>query len=195
MKVFNIIITILIFMSAQSMAQQEALPYHQIPEYPESYNEGTVAARMVDALGFRYYWATEGLLEADLSYTPAVDVRTIGETLKHIQGLSAMILRAVHKNVNSDQAGVQSLALLRKSTLENIQQAANLLRESKTGDLDGYKIVTGGGANATEYPFWNVLNGPIADALYHTGQVVAFRRAAGNPIPPGVRMLTGEKVD
>ena len=43
------------------------LPYYEIPDYPETYTAGSVAARMLDGLGFRYYWATEGLNEDDLN--------------------------------------------------------------------------------------------------------------------------------
>ena len=44
-----------------STSYQGTLPYYQIPDYPSSYNAATVAARTIDGLGFRYYWATEGL--------------------------------------------------------------------------------------------------------------------------------------
>jgi hypothetical protein len=43
----------------------------------------------------------------------------------------------------------------------------------------------------TEYPMWNVINGPVSDAIYHVGQIVAFRRAAGNPMHPGVSVFSG----
>ena len=43
----------------------------------------------------------------------------------------------------------------------------------------------------SEYPFWNQLNGPIADAIWHVGQVVSFRRTAGNSLPKGPSFLTG----
>lgn len=44
------------------MAQNaEQLPYYEIPEPAESYTTGGVLSRMMDGLGFRYYWATEGL--------------------------------------------------------------------------------------------------------------------------------------
>jgi len=39
----------------------DELPYREISTPTESYSVGAVAARMVDGLGFRYYWATEGL--------------------------------------------------------------------------------------------------------------------------------------
>ena len=42
---------------------------------------------MVDGLGFRYFWATEGLTEKDLAYRPSEGARTTMETLEHISGL------------------------------------------------------------------------------------------------------------
>ena len=34
-----------------------------------------------------------------------------------------------------------------------------------------------------EKPFWHIINGPVADALTHVGQINSFRRLAGNPTP------------
>lgn len=181
--------------SVRIMAQDSELPYYQVPDYPEAYNEFTVVARLVDGLGFRYFWATEGLTENDLDYKLANDVRTIRETLEHIYGLSGTIVNAPQNKANVPSDGKLSIAELRRRTLENIQLASELLKQGKPGDMDGYKVIFGGGDNSREFPFWNMLNGPIADAIYHTGQVVAFRRAAGNPIPPGISMFTGKKVE
>ncbi len=50
-------------------------------------------------------------------------------------------------------------------------------------------------SGTVEYPFWNNINGPIADAIWHVGQVVSFRRSSGNPFPKGVSVLTGKKRD
>ena len=44
-----------------------------------------------------------------------------------------------------------------------------------------------------EFPIWNLINGPISDAIYHTGQLVSFRRTSGNPIPKGVNVFLGIK--
>ncbi|MCB0634908.1 MAG: hypothetical protein KDD15_34500, partial [Lewinella sp.] len=78
----------------------------------------------------------------------------------------------------------------RKKTLENIYRASEIL---KTGHdtLKDYPIIFQRGENRTELPFWNQLNGPIADALWHVGQVVSFRRASGNPFNSKVSVLTG----
>ena len=75
-------------------AQSEELPYYSIPDAPDSYDAHNVAARMVDGLGYRYFWATEGLREEDLSYRPSETSRTTMETIEHIYGLSKTIINA-----------------------------------------------------------------------------------------------------
>ena len=100
-------------------------------------------------------------------------------------------MHAPQNKINTYPEEEMSFDELRKRTLENIALASKLLKEGKEGDMEAYKIIFQRGDNTTEYPFWNMINGPIADAIYHTGQVVAFRRASGNPIQKGVRMLTG----
>lgn len=37
-----------------------------------------------------------------------------------------------------------------------------------------------------------MLNGPIADALWHVGQVVSFRRSSGNPFNSKVSVFSGK---
>ena len=166
---------------------QENLPYYQIPEASTEYTPGTTASRMVDGLGFRYFWATEGLTEKDLKFQPTKEARTTSETIDHILGLSQVILNAVLNKPNGQSQPEMTFAEKRKKTLENLKQASDILRESN--DLSKYKMIFG----ETEFPFWNVINGPISDATWHVGQVVSFRRSSGNPFPKGVSVLTGKK--
>ena len=165
---------------------QTKLPYYEIPEAPKEFTPGTVASRMLDGLGFRYYWATEGLTEKDLGFQPNKEARTTAETIDHILGLSQVILNATLKVANGTPQPKMTFAEKRKKTLENLQQASNILRESI--NISEYKMIFG----EKEFPFWNAINGPIADALWHTGQVVSFRRSSGNPFPKGVSVLTGK---
>jgi hypothetical protein len=51
------------------------------------------------------------------------------------------------------------------------------------------------GENTTEYPFWNQINGPISDALWHVGQVITHRRTSGNPFNSKVSVLQGRVRD
>lgn len=169
------------------MLSQEKLPYYQIPDSPKEFTPGTTASRMVDGLGFRYYWATEGLTEKDLAYKPNTEGSSTLETIDHILGLSQMILNATLKVANGAKLPEMTFAEKRKKTLENFQQASKILRESK--DISQYKVIFG----ETALPFWNAINGPISDAIWHTGQVASFRRSSGNPFPKGVSVLRGTK--
>ncbi len=170
------------------------LPYYQIPEPPEDYSPGNIMARMLDGLGYRYYWATFELTNDDLNYRPSVDSRTVQQTTEHIYGLSITILNTVNgkPNVRPPQSSeMKDFATLRKSTLDNIYRASQIVKGKGSSDLEGLDIIFQRGERTSSFPFWNLINGPIADALYHTGQVVAFRRASGNPLHPGVNVFTG----
>ncbi|RZW55800.1 MAG: hypothetical protein EX263_03585, partial [Flavobacteriaceae bacterium] len=183
-----------LFFSTISIAQEtlsDDLPYYEIPDYPESYTACTVAARMIDGLGFRYYWATEGLRDVDLVYKPSEDGRTTAETIDHLYGLSKVIVNATLKKPNSggDEAEM-TFAEKRKKTLENFKTAADILR--KSDDLSQFTLIFERGGNSSEFPFWNNINGPIEDAVWHCGQVVLLRRASGNPFNSKASVFMGK---
>lgn len=169
---------------------EEKLSYYEIPEYSETYTAGAVAARMVDGLGFRYYWATEGLREEDLAYKPSEDGRTTAETIDHIYDLTKVIVNSTLNKPNTKaEEPEMTFAEKRKKTLENIKIAADILRVSK--DVSEFKIIFG----TNEYPFWNQINGSIADALWHCGQVISFRRSSGNPYNSKASVFSGKVRD
>ncbi|RLD20329.1 MAG: hypothetical protein DRI71_10530 [Bacteroidetes bacterium] len=195
----NILSISVLFLSLNLMGQNTSSnssghPYYQIPDYPAEYTAETVAARMVDGLGFRYYWATEGLRTDDLAYKPNDEARTSEETIDHILGLTNVILNSVLKepNVRSGEQLKLTFDEKRKKTLENLKQTSDILKASKPGALKDYKIVFQNDERSTEYPFWNQINGPISDALWHVGQVVSLRRSSGNPFNSKVSVLSGK---
>jgi len=172
-------------------SQNDQLPYYEIPEASETYTAGTVVARMIDGLGFRYYWATEGLRAEDLAFTPSDDARTTGETVDHIYGLTKTILNSALKQANgASNEAEETFEEKRVKTLKMLKQAADIFRASD--DLSEFTLVFQRGDNTTEYPFWNQINGPIADALWHCGQVITFRRSSGNPYNSKASVLTGK---
>lgn len=184
---------LLLVVIGQAFGQRTELPYAQIPDYPKEYSASTVAARMVDALGFRYYWATEGLRVEDISFSPNNDARTVQETLTHILDLTQILLNSVNE-VPTDNDAVSpqlSFAEMRQKTLENIKATSEKLMKSNDKELNKFKMVFKRSTNSREFPFWNALNGPLADALWHVGQVVSFRRSSGNPFNEKVNVLTG----
>ncbi len=177
----------LFFLSMIHFLSAQDLPYSNITETPETYTAGTIASRMIDGLGFRYYWATEGLTEKDLDFSPSKDARTSLETVNHVLELSIVILNATLKLPNGNNALEQmTFKEKRRKTLENLKQASDILKESE--DISHFKIIFG----KKEFPFWNAINGPIADAIWHCGQLVSFRRSSGNPFPKGVNVFLGK---
>jgi hypothetical protein len=192
----KIIITVIGLLITNITGAQQKAFYYQIPDTPANFTAATVAARMVDGLGFRYYWATEGLTEKDLQYSPSKGARTNFQTLEHIHGLTEVLLNAVSKrnNINSATKEKHSFAQLREKTLANIQKASELLKQSDARPED-FNMVFERPNGKTEFSFWNLLNGPLADALWHVGQVVSFRRGSNNPLPKGVDVLRGVKTN
>jgi len=176
-----------------SIVMEEQLPYFQIPEAPDAYNGTNVVARMIDGLGYRYYWATEDLRPDDLEFTPGNNGRKTSIVLDHLYGLSSTILNATlnKPNVRPFDEPERSWEELRKATLENLMAASNNLRLAESGDLEHLNIVFQRGERSSEFPFWNLLNGPLADAIYHVGQIVSYRRSAGNPMDPNVNVFMG----
>ena len=182
MKKHIIILTLLI--SSLGMAQSEInkLPFYEIPEHPEVFTAGTVAARMVEGLGHRYYWATEGLTVKDLEYKASESGRTSEETIEHIYSLSKFIRNSILVDNKDNTKEVLGFDDMRKNTLLNLKMISEVLRNADSP----YDL------NSSEVPFWNIINGPIADAIWHCGQVVLLRRASGNPFNSKVSVFQGK---
>jgi hypothetical protein len=182
---------IYVFSLNVSSSAQSELPYKEIPSYPANYTQSTVISRMIDGLGYRYYWATENLRALDLDFKPDTLARSTFETMEHIYGLSFMILNASKNQVNHRRDPVQMTANdLRLATLYNLKSASAAM--ALVEDLEELNILFEGSTGRKALPFWYVLNGPLADAIYHTGQMVSFRRTSGNPMNPKVNVFMGK---
>tara|TARA_X000000368_G_scaffold384459_1_gene343077 strand:+ start:486 stop:1064 length:579 start_codon:yes stop_codon:yes gene_type:complete len=174
-----------------NMNSQDNLPFYEIPDYPESYSEAEIVGRMIDGLGFRYYWATEGLTDTDLAYKLPNDSRSSIETIVHIHDLSNMILyTALNSPIEMMSTEGMGFKEIRKNTLLNLKQASDIIK--KTKNFEDLSIIFLRNDKKIKFPFWNQLNGPIEDAVWHCGQVVAFRRASGNPISNKISVFTGK---
>jgi hypothetical protein len=80
---------------------------------------------------------------------------------------------------------------VRRATLEAIQRVSQRLRNSDPADMAEWKARFRMGEDDMEFPFWNTINGTMTDAIYHVGQVVAYRRAAGAPMDENVNVFLG----
>jgi hypothetical protein len=156
------------------------LPYHQIPDPPATVSSGAVLSRLVDGIGFRFRWASEGLAQADLAFRPAPDCMSIGELFQHVHGLLRWIGEAVGIPASqSCMRRVEGMAA-RESVLLLAQSLAARFAAVSDAELGAVTVKT---ARGDAHPVWNLVNGPLADSLTHVGQVASWRRIAGKPIP------------
>ena len=184
-------IFILFFLNSIIMAQEKNY-FYNIKEFEENYSSRSVVSRFVHSVGFRYYWATEGLRDEDLNYKPSESGISTRETLEHIYNLSIMIKNG-SKNAEfkmSKSYSNLSFDELRSNTLNNLKESISIIENFSNEDFENSKVIRG----KEPYDFYNLFHGPISDSLYHIGQVVAFRRASGNPIPRGVNHFLGIKM-
>jgi hypothetical protein len=162
-----------------------ALPYATLPPAPEMLTGPGVLARLVDGMGFRYRWATEGLVGVDLSFRANPEALTLGELLVHMHGLLGWVASSVRGPSVPEPDRLtprpEAWPELRADTLVRLVDLRQLLLETPAEQLAAVTL-TGDPEKGPE-PFWNAINGPLADFLTHVGQVASWRRMAGNPAP------------
>ena len=146
--------------------------FYEIPDYPENVSGTSVLVRLLDGLGFRFRWSTEGLSDDDYKFRPAPDCMSIEELVRHVWGLVNWVCQSTLTERFRKQ---DDISLVRRSVLE----MTHALRETLISMGDEELTVV----QIRERPFWHIVNGPIADALTHVGQINSFRRLAGNPTP------------
>lgn len=169
------------------------LPYHQITDYPKDHGPGSIMARMIDGLGFRYYWATKDLSASDLAFSPAEGARNLRATLEHIYAMSFAFKNAatdVANGPNPDTAHL-SYADLRKQSLLNFKEASNLFNGKTAAAMEKLSVAFDRNGQVSKVPLWHLINGQIADCIYHTGQITLMRRMNGNPINPKISVFMG----
>jgi hypothetical protein len=179
--------TLSLFFMLFNMSAQEKLPFHEIPATTETYTPQNVLARMVDGLGFRYYWSTEGLRSEDLAYQPKGAGRTSQQTVTHLYDLSTVLIRLTKTDFpQKKEKAAMNFVAMRTQTLLNLRAVSNRIKASKNvSEFDTKKD------GKVTIPLYNLIHGPLADAIWHTGQIASFRRSSGNPINSKINQFTG----
>ena len=166
------------------------LPFSSIGPYSDSYTSTTVLSRMIEGIGFRFYWATEGLRQIDLDYRPCEDGRSCYENIEHISMLTDAISDAFAGRIYDFSNKRSGFEDYRKGALNNLYTILKALESNPDYSKISVRLNYNGQEVLT--PFWNLINGPFSDIIYHTGQVVAFRRITGNPINQSVNVFVGQ---
>jgi len=155
------------------------LPYTTLPAPPDEVRTGTVLARLVDAIGFRYRWATEGLDEEMLGFRPVDGSYDLRGLLLHVVDLVTWV-RGGLGPPPEPAARPRTLARMRRVTLETLVELREALLAADDASLAAFEIVH---PTRGAFPLWHAINGPLADALTHIGQISSWRRIAGRPTP------------
>jgi len=144
------------------------------PPPPERLSVGCAIARMIDGLGYRLYWALEGLTEEDCAYRLTEGASSIYEIIWHELGL----VNWVYMHVYGEQMRRPEPILEQGAeTLRALARLRETFLAISDDDLAALKL--------DDAPFWDYVNRPLSDALHHAGQISILRRGAGNPVRPG----------
>ena len=189
MKKLLLLLLLPLFTNAQTKEEMET-PYKSIGDYPKEITSGNIISRLIDGLGYRYYWASENLSESDLDFKPDESARSCRETIEHIYDLSNSILK-VHKGEALSRGKNQDFNYedLRRKTLINLQEASKIASSLNNEQIEKLEVKFGSNSS---FPYWNLINGQISDAIYHCGQIVSFRRSSGNPVNPNMNVFMGK---
>ena len=176
--------------NAQTDKKEIDLPFSEIGEYPADFSQANIISRMIEGLGYRYYWATKSLTENDLNYKSSEDARSTIQIIEHTYSLTMMISSSFEKKEFKFTSVTYNYDELRTKTLLKLKYIHDELRSNP--DFSQLFIKFERGGTKMEFPFWNQINGPISDALWHCGQVVMNRRSSGNPLQSGVNVFLGK---
>jgi len=188
------LLQLFLILSFNMNAQNNNLPFFEISSEKNHYTSVNIIYRLIEGVGYRYYWASKDLKKKDLDYKPSSSSISSYETLEHIYVLSETIMNSALNKVNNrpTEKIPKSYNELREETLMNLQKFNDIILSKNEDDLKRIKIIFNRGGREASFPFWNLLNGQIADMIYHTGQIVSFRRTTGNPIQKGVNVFLGK---
>jgi hypothetical protein len=156
--------------------------FRSLPPGPAEVSGSAVFVRLVEGLGFRFFWATEGLREGDLSYRPTPESMSIGELAGHVLDLVTWV--AVSAGALPDRSAEPPAAPRPFAEIRaNVLEALDLLRDRLSGMTDDEIAAIRIRSRAGPMPWPHLVNGPLADALTHVGQIAVLRRSCGNPVP------------
>lgn len=157
------------FISALLFGQDNKvqLPYSEIPKYPRKSTTGIVMAKLIDELGYKYYWVTDSLLNDELKYTfnssnlPRV-------LLKSVHQISESIVNCTSEAEIKQGKKIEefSFADYRINTLLNLKGASNNIIENGEASL---------------FLNWDLFIKSIASSDAYCDQIIQFRENNGNP--------------
>lgn len=164
----KLILIFLLFMSSFSYCQENKaqLPYDISPTYPKKATGRILMAKMLDELGYKYYWATDSLLNDEMRNT--FNSRNLPRLLlEEVYRMSENIINYSSENNNPGlKLEEMSFEDFRKNTLLNLKEASNILIKN---------------TDATHFSNLNLFVKSIAISNSYCDQIISFRENIGKP--------------
>lgn len=143
------------------------LPFNKKPKYPKKLTTGIVMAMMIDELGYKYYWATDSLLNDELRHTfNSSNLPRL--LLKDVYQMSESIINYTSKNKVKPELKLEEMLFedFRKNTLLNLKEASSLLIKNPEVSL---------------FLNLDLFMKTIAYSDTYCDQIILFRENIGNP--------------
>lgn len=153
-------------------------PYQNLPEPPVDSSEGKILARMVDSIGFRYQLATNSLTQKEIDFCPVEGSMNMMELIHHIYGLMTWTSSAFKLPYEPEK--MTTFVEYRQETLSLCQGFSEYLAALPNESIREVSVYLK--RMDKHFSFWFLINGPLADALTHIGQINTWRRISGNPV-------------
>jgi hypothetical protein len=154
--------------------------FKNIEEYPPGISATAIMSRMVDGVGFRFFWATFNQKVETYNYAPGEGRWNIFDTVSHIWDLARFLLMSLNFNENVKKP--EEPDELRESVLYLLFSLRLLFSEMDDSELTKITI--------KNKPFWHFINGPLEDMVSHVGAIDNLRRTAGD-LPEDARFFYG----
>ena len=160
---------------------EPSFDFRSLPPGPEAVTGSAVLVRLVEGIGFRFAWASEGLRESDLSWRPTPETMSIAELAGHVLELVAWVAFSAGAIPVGPQKpeSAPPFPEVRQRVLEVLALLRARLALMRDEEISTIRI----GSRAGPVPWPHIVNGPLADSLTHIGQINVLRRANGNPVP------------
>ncbi len=169
MNLKKLILIFSLFMSSFSYCQENTteLPYNKKPAYPKKNTGGILMAKMLGELGYKYYWATDSLLNDEIrnTFNSSNLPRLL---LKRVYQMSENIINYSSESKVKPRLKLEEMSFedFRKNTLLNLKEASNILIKN---------------ADSTHFSNLNFFVKSIAFSNSYCDQIILFRENMGMP--------------
>ena len=154
--------------------------FENIEKLPDKMSAANVLVRLIDGMAFRYKCSLAELDNSYLEFRPIDGSMNLKELMEHIHKLAVWLYQTAIDNKFSKKP-VSGLHELKNQTLKLLKDIRDKLENMDDIELANMNVHNPW--SDEEIPIWLLINGPLADILTHTGQILSWRRIAGSPVP------------